>query len=133
MKRAPSISHEDALVRELRDSPQLAAAYLQAAVEESDEPKVLLIALRQIAAAHGMREVARRSRIERESLYRALSPKGNPRLSTVLAVLRSLDLCLRVEPARAARPSRSTSRSARRPARSRGARSRGAPGRGDAR
>jgi probable addiction module antidote protein len=105
MKRAPSISHEDALVRELRESPQLAAAYLQAAVEDSDEPQVLLIALRQIAVAHGMREVARRSRIERESLYRALSPKGNPRLSTVIAVLRSLDLCLRVEPIAVARRS----------------------------
>lgn len=119
MKRAPSISHEDALVRELRDSPRLAAAYLQAAVEDSDEPQVLLIALRQIAVAHGMREVAKRSRIERESLYRALSPKGNPRLSTVIAVLRSLDLCLRVEPIADARRSGSRARNRRSASRTR--------------
>ena len=45
-----------------------------------------------------MATVARRANIERESLYRALSAKGNPRLSTIVAILRGLGLALSVEP-----------------------------------
>jgi len=99
MKRRASISHEDAMIRELRDDPEFAAEYLKAAMEESDEPKVLLIALRQIARARGVAKVARAARIERESLYRALSPHGNPRLTTLMAVTKALGLALTVEPA----------------------------------
>src|SRR5580698_6428181 len=87
-RRKASMSHEDAIVQELREDPAFAAAYLKAALEETDEPKVLLIALRQIAKAAG---------IERESLYRALSPRGNPRLSTLVAVTKAVGLKLTVE------------------------------------
>ncbi|NBQ14057.1 MAG: hypothetical protein EBU31_05470 [Proteobacteria bacterium] len=45
-----------------------------------------------------MPALARRAKIERESLYRALSPKGNPRLSTIVAILRGLGLAISVEP-----------------------------------
>lgn len=100
MKRAPSISHEEALIRELRADPRFAAAYLKAALEESDEPKVLLMALRRVAEARGgMAKIAKAARVERESLYRALSPRGNPRLSTLLAIVRAMGLMLSVEPA----------------------------------
>ena len=51
MKRRPSISHNEATVRELRDNPEFAVAYLRAALEDDDEPSVLLIALRRIAEA----------------------------------------------------------------------------------
>lgn len=100
MKRKSSISHEDALVRELRDDPEYAAEYLRVAMEDSDEPKVLLIALRQLAKAHGIAKVAKKAHIERESLYRALSPKGNPRFSTIMAITKALGLAITVEPAR---------------------------------
>lgn len=99
MKRATSISHDKAMIRELRDDPEFAAAYLKAAIEDTDEPRVLLIALRQIALAHGVAKVARAARIERESLYRALSPRGNPRLTTLMAVVKALGLTLTVEAA----------------------------------
>jgi len=99
MKRRASISHEDAMIRELRDDPEFAAEYLKAAMAETDEPKVLLIALRQIAKARGVAKVARAAHIERESLYRALSPHGNPRLTTLMAVTKALGLTLTVEPA----------------------------------
>lgn len=82
MKRKAAISHHDAIVREFRDDPRFAAGYLNAALEDTDEPKVLLIALRQIAEARGgIAKVAKAAGIERESLYRALSARGNPRLS----------------------------------------------------
>jgi len=51
MKRKASISHDEVTVRELRDNPDFAAEYLKAALEDADEPNVLLIALRRIAEA----------------------------------------------------------------------------------
>ena len=99
MKRKASISHDKALVQELRDDPEFAAEYLRAAIEDSDEPKVLLLALRQVAKACGIAKVAKAAGVERESLYRALSKEGNPRLSTLLAVTRAIGLKLTVEAA----------------------------------
>lgn len=98
MSKAPSISHDEAVAGELRTDPVLAAEYVRAAMAETDDPAVLLVALRQLAMAHGMSEVARRAKIERESLYRALSAKGNPRLSTIVSILRGIGLTLAVEP-----------------------------------
>ena len=87
------------MVRRLRTDPEFAAEYLKAALEESDEPRVLLLALRHLARAHGIAKVAKAAGIERESLYRALSEKGNPRLSTLVAVTRVVGLRLTVEAA----------------------------------
>jgi probable addiction module antidote protein len=98
VKRNASTTHDRAIVKELRDDPEFAAEYLKAALEDTEEPKVLLIALRHLAEARGgMAKVAKAAGIERESLYRALSPRGNPRLSTLVAVIRALGLTLTVE------------------------------------
>ncbi len=100
MKPKASISHHEATVQQLRDNPHLAAEYLRAALEDNDEPSVLLIALRRIAEARGgIAKVAKAAGIERESLYRALSARGNPRLSTLVAVTKAIGLKLTVESA----------------------------------
>jgi len=101
MKPKASISHDEAIVKELRADPEFAAEYLKAALEEAeDEPRVLLIALRHVAEARGgLAKVAKAAGIERESLYRALSPRGNPRLSTLVAVTKAMGLKLTVEAA----------------------------------
>ncbi|HEY1678323.1 MAG TPA: addiction module antidote protein [Candidatus Sulfotelmatobacter sp.] len=97
MKQA-SVSHDEAMIRELRKSPEFAAEYLRAALEEDDEPGVLLIALRRVAQARGgIAKVAKAAGVERESLYRALSARGNPRLSTLVAVAKAVGLRLTVE------------------------------------
>ncbi len=97
MKRKASISHDEAVVRRLRKHPDFAAEYLKTALEDEDDPRVLLIALRHLAQAQGIAKVARAARIERESLYRALSAHGNPRLSTLVAVVKAIGLRLTVE------------------------------------
>jgi len=98
MKRPASISHDEAITRELRDNAEFAAEYLRAALEDDDEPSVLLTALRRIAEARGgIAKVAKAAGIERESLYRALSARGNPRLSTLVAVTKAVGLRLTVE------------------------------------
>ena len=99
MKRKASIGHDEVMVRRLRKDPSFAAEYLKAALEDHDEPRVLLIALRHVAQAQGIARVARAAGIERESLYRALSAHGNPRLSTLVAVTKAIGLRLTVEAA----------------------------------
>jgi probable addiction module antidote protein len=100
MKRKASISHDEAMIRQLREDRQFAAEYLKAALEDSDDPKVLLIALRRLTEARGgFTKIARAAGIERESLHRALSARGNPRLSTLVAVTRAIGLKLTVEAA----------------------------------
>jgi probable addiction module antidote protein len=99
MKRKTSVSHDETIVRRLRKDPEFAAEYLKAALEDEDEPRVLLIALRHVAQARGIAKVAKAAGVERESLYRALSLRGNPRLSTLVAVTRAIGLRLTVEAA----------------------------------
>jgi len=69
------------------------AAYLEAALEEGDA-SLVAAALGDIARAKGMTEIARQTGLGRESLYKALSPEGNPELATILKVVRSLGLSL---------------------------------------
>lgn len=69
------------------------AVYLEAALEE-DDAALFAAALGDIARAKGMTEIAREAGLGRESLYKALSPEGNPEFATILKVVRSLGLKL---------------------------------------
>lgn len=69
------------------------AAYLEAALEDGD-PALIAAALGDIARAKGMAQIAREAGLGRESLYKALSPEGNPEFATVLKVVRALGLRL---------------------------------------
>lgn len=92
--------HDDAIVELLREDPEFANEYLATALDEADEAggrEALLAALRQVAQAQGMEHVAERAGMQRESLYRALSPKGNPTIKTLLAVLGAAGLKLEVK------------------------------------
>jgi probable addiction module antidote protein len=75
------------------DSEEDMAAYLEAALEE-DDPALVAAALGDIARAKGMTQIARNTGLGRESLYKALSPEGNPEFATVLKVVRALGLKL---------------------------------------
>jgi len=100
IKRKASITHNAAVIRQLRDDREFAVEYLKAALEEADDPKVLLMALRRLTQARGgFAKIARAAGIERGGLHRALSPKGNPRLSTLVAVTKAIGLRLTVEAA----------------------------------
>jgi probable addiction module antidote protein len=96
------VSHHEREIAELRADRELAVAYLKAAMESLDDPDERaagLLALRTVAEAHGgLGAVAAEAGISRESLYRSLSPKGNPTLKTLLAVLKTVGMRLSVEP-----------------------------------
>ena len=69
------------------------AAYLEAALEEGN-PALVAAAMGDIARAKGITQIARETGLGRESLYKALSPEGNPEFATVLKVVRALGLRL---------------------------------------
>ena len=69
------------------------AAYLEAALEAGD-PALVTAVLGDIARAKGMTQIARDTGLGRESLYKALSPEGNPGFATVLKIVRALGLQL---------------------------------------
>lgn len=77
------------------DSEEAIAAYMTEALDSND-PGFIADALGVIARARGMTQVAKDAGLSRESLYRALSPEGNPELSTLLRVLGVLGLRLSV-------------------------------------
>jgi probable addiction module antidote protein len=89
-------SYEAQLTQALTD-PLEAAAYLDA-VMEMEDPVAVLLALRQVAQAHGMAEVARRAEVGDKTLFKALSETGNPTLDTVTKVLHAVGLRLSVAP-----------------------------------
>lgn len=93
-KKAASVAYEEVLLEDLKD-PEEAATYLQAALEDED-PAVFLLALRQVAQAQGMANVARKAHVGRESLYKALSENGNPELRTINRLLHAMGLRLSV-------------------------------------
>lgn|SRR5579872_3100829 len=98
MKSNTSIPHNEAVIRELRDNPAFAVEYARAAFENADKPALLLIALRRIVEARGgVAKIAKAGGLERESLNRTLSRKGDPRLSTLFAVTKAVGLRLTVE------------------------------------
>jgi len=98
-KTPASRPHDAAVVELLRADPDFANEYLAAALDEADQPgwqAALLAALRHVAEAQGMAAIAEKAGIPRESLYRSLSPKGNPTIKTLLAVLSATGLHLPV-------------------------------------
>ena len=87
--------YRETLLESLRD-PDEAAHYLTACLEDGDAG-VFLLALRDVADAHGgIRTVSRTAQLNRESLYRALSKSGNPSLDSLSAVLNACGLRLAV-------------------------------------
>ena len=88
--------YEDSLIESLK-KPTEAAAYLNAHLGEDVGEDVFLLALRDVACANGITEIAEASSLGRESLYKALSKDGNPKLSTLRSVLKAMGLKLSVE------------------------------------
>jgi probable addiction module antidote protein len=64
----------------------------------TEAPAFIADALGVVARARGMSEIARQSGLSRESLYRALSPDGNPEFNTILRVVRAMGLRLSTTP-----------------------------------
>ena len=96
IEKMRTIKYRDELLESLKD-PREASAYLNAALEEKDS-RLFLVALRNVAEAFGgLLRVSKRARLNRENLYRMLSKRGNPEISSLEAVLEAVGLRLAVE------------------------------------
>lgn len=87
------------------------ALYLDAMIEESNgDPRMIAVALGDIAKARGMTQIAKDTGLARENLYKALSADGNPEFSTVMKVITALGIKLRAAPVAPAKPRKATRR-----------------------
>ena len=64
---------------------------------ESGNAGYIANALGVVARARGMTQIAKEAGITREALYRALSAEGDPKLSTLLGVMRALGVKVRAD------------------------------------
>ncbi len=78
------------------DNEEVIAEYLTAALEDPN-PDLLLVALADVAKAHGMTQLAKDTGLGRESLYKALAPGAKPRFETVMKVIHALGIKLSVD------------------------------------
>ncbi len=93
----PTKSYDDVLQQELRD-PEVAAEYLSASLEEGSVDQFLL-ALRHVAEAHGgLGVISQITELNRQSMYKMLSDRGNPTLASLLAVLHALGIDIAFRP-----------------------------------
>ena len=97
MKKSKAYQAE--LIESLRN-PGEAEHYLNAALEE-DDPELFLLALRNVAEAQGgLAQLADKTKLNRESLYKMLSERGNPELRSLDALLHALGFRLAVASSR---------------------------------
>lgn len=93
----PMTDHEEDLHEWLK-IPENAASYLNAVLEEGDK-SAMLLALREVAQAHGgMATIAERAHVKRESLYQMLSARGNPELTSLFNILHGMGLTITIQP-----------------------------------
>ena len=89
------VRHDDWLKKQLQD-PEFAAEFLTVAGDD-DDPQTYLTALRKVVEARGgIAEVAEKTHLSRETLYRTLSTRGNPTIKTLTAVLKATGLKMAV-------------------------------------
>jgi probable addiction module antidote protein len=90
--------YQEKLLEDLQD-PEEAQAYLNEALMDED-PRVFLLALKNVHEAQGgeMTDLAKKTKLSRENLYRILSKKGNPKLTSIISLLDAVGLSLAVQP-----------------------------------
>ncbi len=98
MKKRIFRTYEEKLMEDLQDVDR-AIGYLNEALMDED-PRVFLLALKDVYAAQDidMTELARKTDLSRENLYRILSPKGNPKLTSIISLLNAVGFSLAIQP-----------------------------------
>jgi len=91
-------SHNDFMAENFRKDPAYAMELLNEILADGALDEAMIV-LRQMSKAFGgVDEIARQAHLNGKTLYRTLSPKGNPQLSTLAAVLRTMGMRLAVQP-----------------------------------
>ena len=94
----PYASYEDSLNKRLKD-PRYAADYLNAVLKDPEAKlSAFLLAVADVARAHGVKEVAHRARLHRVGLHKMLRKESNPEFRSVVKVLKAVHLGLAIQP-----------------------------------
>ncbi len=91
-------SHDEAMVELYRSNPLLALRVINGILADGDQAELMTVLRRLAHAAGGMQAVAEQARLKPTQLARTLSPKGNPPLSSLTAILKAMGLRLTVQP-----------------------------------
>ncbi len=96
-KKSKAKDYQKYLIDSLKD-PAEAVEYLNASLDEAaDMPELFLVAMRNVAEAHGISRLAKKTRLNREYLYTMLSKRGNPRYESLAKLLRAMGIRLAFE------------------------------------
>ena len=93
-------SHKEATIESFRKDPAFAAEYLNSILEDGDQEELMLALRRMSKAFGGVQQLAGQANLNANTLYRTLSPKGNPELRSLRAVLKAMGMQLTVRPLR---------------------------------
>ena len=99
-KMSPSISHEAEQIKEFQKNPKRAMHYLNACVQvafEENDPELILSALAVLAKSYGMTKLAKKTKLQRESLHRMLSKTGNPEWHSLFHIFKALKIRMKLE------------------------------------
>lgn len=94
----PYRSHDEATAEMFRKDPAFAAEYLNAVLEDGDLAEVLVALRHVINARSSIQKVAAQTELNANTLYRTLSPAGNPELRSLTKVLGAIGLKIAIEP-----------------------------------
>jgi probable addiction module antidote protein len=97
--KKPYRSHDEATADMFRNDPAFAAEYLNAVLEDGDQAEVLVALRHVVNARSSIQKVADETALNANTLYRTLSPTGNPELRSLTKVLRAVGLKIAIEPA----------------------------------
>ena len=90
--------HDEAMAELYRSDPALALEVINNILAEGDQAELMTV-LRQLAqTVGGVQAVAEQAHLNPTQLYRTLSPKGNPALNSLTAILKAMGLRLAVQP-----------------------------------
>ncbi len=91
-------NYQEKLLENLQD-PELAHRYLNEALAD-ENPHIFLLALKNVHKARGgqMTELAKKTNLSHENIYRILSKKGNPKLTSIISLLNAVGFSLAVQP-----------------------------------
>ena|SRR3990167_3659003 len=91
-------NYQEKLLESLQDQ-ELANHYLNEALADED-PRIFLLALKNVHEAQGgqITDLAKKTKLSRENIYRILSKKGNPKLSSIVSLLSAVGFSLAVQP-----------------------------------
>ena len=96
--KKPYRTHDEATADMFRNDPAFAAEYLNAVLEDGDQAEVLVALRHVVNARSSIQKVAEETALNANTLYRTLSPTGNPELRSLTKVLRAVGLKIAIEP-----------------------------------